>query len=48
MLGPVLFNIFVGNSGNECNLSKSVDDTMTSGAADRLEGRDDIQGTWTG
>ena len=45
VLGPMLFNIFVGymGSGIECILSKFADDTNLSGAADMLERRDAIQ-----
>ncbi|PKU28500.1 rna-directed dna polymerase from mobile element jockey-like [Limosa lapponica baueri] len=39
-----VFNIFVGNrdSGIECILSKSADDTKLCGAVDTLEERDAI------
>ena len=45
VLGPLLFNIFVGNmnSGLECTLSEFADDTKLCGAVDTLEGRDAIQ-----
>ncbi|GAB0209661.1 cAMP-dependent protein kinase inhibitor alpha [Grus japonensis] len=45
ILGPVLFNIFVGDmdSDIECIVSKFADDTKLSGVVDTLEGRDPIQ-----
>ena len=51
VLGPALFNIFVGymKSGIECTLSKFADDTKLCGAFNTLEGRDvPSRGTLTG
>ncbi|KAK4831998.1 hypothetical protein QYF61_020436, partial [Mycteria americana] len=45
VLGPALFNIFVGDmdSGIECTLSKFANDTKLCGAVDTLERRGVIQ-----
>ncbi|GAB0207323.1 mitochondrial enolase superfamily member 1 [Grus japonensis] len=45
VLGPALFNTFVGNmdSGIKCTLSKFTDNTKPCGAINTVEGRDAIQ-----
>ncbi|GAB0203243.1 mitochondrial enolase superfamily member 1 [Grus japonensis] len=45
VLGPALFNIFVGDmdSGIECTLSKFADNTKLCSVVNMLEGRDAIQ-----
>ena len=51
VLGPVLYNVFVGDrdSGIECTLGKFADDTKLCGVVNTLEGRDvPSRGTWTG
>ncbi|GAB0206447.1 mitochondrial enolase superfamily member 1 [Grus japonensis] len=45
VLGPALFNIFVGNMDSkiECTLSKFAEDTKLCGVVNTLEGRDAVQ-----
>ena len=44
-MGPVLFNIFIENTGSriEHTFSRLADDTKTSDAVDTTEGRNTIQ-----
>lgn len=39
VLGPVLFNTFVGNTDSECPLIKFAGDTKLHDAVDLLEGK---------
>lgn len=43
--GPVLFNIFISNTGSviKCTLSIFADETRTDGVVHTPEGQDDIQ-----
>jgi len=45
VLGPTLLSVFAGDmdSGIECTLSKSANDTNLCGVVDTLEGRDATQ-----
>ncbi|GAB0203602.1 hypothetical protein GRJ2_002825800 [Grus japonensis] len=45
VLGPALFNVFVGDMDNgiECTLSKFANDTKLCGVVNTLEGRDAMQ-----